>query len=51
MTIKQGVKLALDIFKDIKGDSFDIGKFELGYIENKEQKIKRLEGKKVLELK
>lgn len=50
-TIRQGVKLAIDIFKEIKGDSFDISKFELAYIENKEQRIKRLESKRILELK
>jgi proteasome alpha subunit len=51
LTIKQGVKLALDIFKSVKGDKFDVDKFELAYLDNKEEKIKRLEGKKILELK
>lgn len=44
LTIKQGVKLALDIFKEIKGDKFNINKFELAYIDKKERKLKRLEG-------
>lgn len=51
LTIKEGVKLVLDIFKDIQGDDFDLERFELGYIENKEQKIKRLEGKEINKLK
>lgn len=51
LTIKEGVELALDIFKDIQGDDFDLNRFELGYIENKEQKIKRLEGKDISKLK
>lgn len=46
LTIKQGVKLALEIFKEMKGDKFNINKFELVCIsENK--KIKRLEGKEI----
>lgn len=51
LTIKQGVKVALDIFKEIKGDKFDLDKFELAYIESKEGKINRLEGKEISELK
>ena len=42
--IKRGVKVALDIFKEIKGDKFDESKFELVFIENKDNKLKRKEG-------
>jgi proteasome alpha subunit len=46
MKLKQGVKLALDIFKDIKGKEFDVAGFELGYISSEDGKLIRLEGDK-----
>lgn len=49
-TIREGVKLALEIFKEIKGDKFDLDKFELNYISVEDRKIKRLEGEKIKEL-
>ena len=50
LTISKGVKLALEIFKEVQGKDFDIDRFELGYIENKDGKLKRLEGKEIREL-
>ena len=50
MTIKKGVKLALDIFKEVQGDKFDIDRFELCYIDKNAGKIKRTEGEKIKEL-
>jgi proteasome alpha subunit len=50
LTIKKGVKLALDIFKEIQGKKFNINKFELAYIESDKEKLKRLEGEKIKEL-
>jgi len=47
LTIKKGAKLALDIFKEIKGKKFDITKFELGYIKIDEEKVKRVEGEEI----
>ena len=47
MKIKQGVKVALDIFKEIQGGKFDINRFELAYIESKEKKLRRLEGEEI----
>ena len=44
LTIKKGVKLALDIFKDIQGKKFNIDGFELVYIKSDEGKLKRIEG-------
>ena len=41
-TMKKGVKLALEIFKEIKEKSFDITKFELCYIPNSDGKVKRV---------
>ena len=49
-TIKQGVKLSLEIFKEIQKDKFNIDKFELVYIKSEERKLKRLEGKEIKEL-
>lgn len=47
LTIKKGVKIALDIFKEIKEKKFDISKFELGYIEIGKEKITKLEGEEI----
>lgn len=44
LTMKKGVKLALDIFKEIEGNKFNLDRFELLYIEKDNVKIKRLEG-------
>ncbi len=49
LTISKGVKLALEIFKEIQGKNFDINRFELGYIENQEGKLKKLEAEKIKE--
>jgi len=42
LTIQEGVKIALDIFREIQGDKFNLNTFEVGYISNKDNKIKRL---------
>ena len=47
LTIKKGVKLALDIFKEIQNNKFDINRFEVSYIEIGEGKLKRLEGEEI----
>ncbi|MEJ2267564.1 MAG: archaeal proteasome endopeptidase complex subunit alpha [Nanoarchaeota archaeon] len=47
LTIKQGVKLALKIFKEVQEDKFNTNKFELVYIKSDEKKLKRLEGKEL----
>ena len=49
LTIKKGVKLALEIFKDIQGDKFNVSKFELAFIK-KQGNIQRLEGEKIKEI-
>ena len=49
LTIKKGVKLALDIFKEIQGDKFNVNKFELAFIK-KEGNIQRLDGEKIKEI-
>ena len=47
LTIKKGVKVALDIFKEIQGGKFDINRIELSYIETKEKKLRRLDGEEI----
>jgi len=46
-TIKQATKIALDIYKEIKGKNFDINKFELVYIKSNDSKLVRLEGEEI----
>ena len=50
LTIKQGVKLALEIFKEIQKDKFDLKRFELNYINKKDSKIIKLESEKIKEI-
>jgi proteasome alpha subunit len=49
LAIKKGVKLTLDIFKEMKGKKFDISKFELAYINKDKGKIERVEGEAINE--
>jgi len=51
LTIKKGVKVALDIFREIQGKKFDLNRFELCYIENKKKKVIRIEGEELTEFK
>lgn len=51
LTIKDGVKIALDIFKKVQEKRFDLERFELVYIESENGKLKRVEGKAIEELK
>ena len=48
--IKEGVKTALKIFEEIQGKKFDISRFELGYIDSEERKLKRIDGENIKEL-
>ena len=50
LDLKKGVKTALDIFKEIKGENFKISDFELAYIKSNEEKLKRLEGEDINKL-
>lgn len=40
--IKKGIKIALDIFKEIQGKNFELDRFEMVYIINDEGKLNRL---------
>ena len=44
MTIDEGIKFALKIFKDILEKNFDLHRFDVGYIKTKDAKIIRLHG-------
>ncbi len=47
LTIKQGIKLALDIFKEVRDGKFNLEKFELSYIKSEDSRMKRAEGKDI----
>jgi proteasome alpha subunit len=51
LTIKEGVKVALEIFGDVKADKFNLDKFEMNYISLDDKKIKKAEGKEIEGLK
>ena len=42
ITIEQAIKLALNIFKQVLGDNFDIQRFNIAYIKNEDGKLNRL---------
>ena len=49
LTIKKGVKLALDIFEKVQEKKFNLGRLELAYIDKEESKLKKLEAEKIKE--
>ena len=49
LTLKQGVKLALDILKETQGKDFKNEGFELAIIETKKGKLKRFIGDELKE--
>ena len=44
LSMKKGVKVALDIFKEIQGKNFSLDQFELAYIKNEDATIRRVFG-------
>ena len=44
MTIEEGLKFVMKIFKNILGKNFDIERFDVGYITIKDEKLVRLQG-------
>ena len=50
LTIKEGVKLALEIYREILGEKFNDDSYELMYVPKETKNIKRFEGKDILEL-
>ncbi len=47
LTIKKGVKVVLDILKEVTGEKFNIKRFELNYIKKEDEKIKKIVGEKI----
>lgn len=48
-TIRKGVKLALDIFKEIQSEKFNLDRFEMAYIKNDKEKLERVFGEQLKE--
>lgn len=46
LTTKEGIKLALEIFKEVQGEDYDIGKFDAGILE-KDKPLQKLSGKEL----
>lgn len=44
MTVDDGIKFALKIFRDILGKNFELGRFDVGYVKIDEGKLVRLHG-------
>ncbi len=44
MNIDDGIKFCLKIFKEILEKNFELGRFEVGFIKNSEEKLKRIAG-------
>jgi len=42
LNIKKGVKLALEIFKEVQGKNFELERFELVYVKNDEGQLQRV---------
>jgi len=47
ITIKKGAKLALDIFKEVQGEKFNLDRFELAFVRNDTEKLERVVGEKL----
>ena len=47
LNVHDGIKFGLKIFKDILDKNFEISRFELAFILNKEEKITRFEGEEI----
>ena len=44
LSVEQGIKLALNIFKKVLGKNFDVKRFEVAYVKIDEKKAKRMYG-------
>jgi len=49
LNIEKGVKLALEIFREVQGKNFDLNRFELVYIKSDEGRLKRMINHKLKE--
>ncbi len=44
MSIEEGIRFAIKIFKELLEKNFDIGRFDVGYVKNTDEKLFRLHG-------
>lgn len=47
ITIDEAIKLSLKIFKEVLGKNFEIDRFDVAFIGNKDKKLKRLKGEQL----
>ncbi len=47
LTIEEAIKISLKIFKEVLGKNFDAERFDVGYIEKSEKKLKRISGERL----
>jgi proteasome alpha subunit len=47
MSVEEGIKFSLKIFKEILGKNFELGRFDVGYITIKDAKLVRLHGEEL----
>jgi len=51
ITIKEGIKLGVDVFKQVLGDKFNLERFNIGYIKNTEGKLIKMKKEEIRKLK
>jgi len=44
MSVEDGIKFCLKIFKDILGKNFDLIRFDVAYVKKSEEKLVRIQG-------
>lgn len=47
MTVEEGIKFAMKIFKDLQGKNFDVSRFEASYVKTSVGKLVRLNGEEL----
>ena len=47
LTIEEAINLSLKIFKDVLGKNFNIDRFDVGFVEKSDKKLKRISGDKL----
>ena len=48
MSIKESIKLGIDIFKNVLENNFDINRFNIGYIKNEDGKLRKLNKEEIV---
>ncbi len=44
MSIEEGIKFGLNVFKEILEKNFDLARFEVGYVKSPEEKVRHIQG-------